>query len=209
VNYHSFRENDYLVFTQVLISRGSHSEALSLLAQLLEPAEAEERYASVIAILVLQSLIHQSKSRTDQAFQVLERALTLAEPEGYIRTFVDEGEPMRLLLLDYQLIIKKKIGIGIDNESLQLLQYTDKLLAAFPQPAPDDKTKDALLLERLNERELDVLRLIATGRSNKEIAEILVVAVSTVKWYINNLYSKLGAKSRTHALALAKELELI
>jgi len=209
VNHHSFRENDYLVFTQVLISRGRHSEALSLLAQLLEPAEAEGRYASVIAILVLQSVIYQSQSRVDLAFQALERALTLAEPEGYIRTFVDEGEPMRQMLLDFQTVIKKRISESVDSESLRFLKYTDKLLAAFSQPALDQRAKDESLLGPLNERELDVLRLIATGRNNKEIAEILMIAVSTVKWYINNLYSKLGAKSRTHALALAKELELI
>ena len=106
-------------------------------------------------------------------------------------------------------IAKMELGNGVDRVSIDLLTFTDKLLAAFSQPAPGEKTKDEPLLEPLNERELDVLRLIATGRSNKEIAEILVVALSTVKWYINNLYSKLGAKSRTHALALAKELELI
>jgi LuxR family maltose regulon positive regulatory protein len=89
------------------------------------------------------------------------------------------------------------------------LTYTDKLLAAFSQPALIENRKLETLSENLSEREQDILRLIAAGHSNQEIAAQLVLAQSTVKWYINSLYSKLGARSRTHAVALAKELELI
>jgi len=202
-------EYDYITLARVQMAQGRLDETRNLLARLLPPAVEAGRISRVIEILALQAVAAHAQQDEAKAMAALQNALTLAEPEGFVRSFIDESEPMRQLLLDYQSIIKKKIGNGIDNESLQLLQYTDKLLAAFSQLAPDEKTKDAPLLEPLNERELDVLRLIATGRSNKEIAEILVVAVSTVKWYINNLYSKLGAKSRTHALALAKELELI
>jgi len=210
------RESEYLTLVRVLIAWGRRDrdkqyliEAQHLLDLLMSAAETGGRVGSIIEILSLCALAYQVQDNHSSALTAFERALKLAEPEGYVRIFIDEGEPTRRLLLDYQSIIKKKIGNGIDNESLQLLEYTDKLLAAFSQFAPGEKTKDAPLLEPLNKRELDVLRLIATGRSNKEIAEILVVAVSTVKWYINNLYSKLGANSRTHALALAKELELI
>ncbi|MEJ2601596.1 MAG: LuxR C-terminal-related transcriptional regulator [Anaerolineales bacterium] len=202
-------EYDYITLARVQMAQGWLDEAQNLLARLLLPAEESGRVARVIEILALLAVIASVQQDNAGAITALERALSLAKPEGFVRSFVDEDEPMRQLLIDHQSIIKKKMGYGVDSESLQLLQYTDKLLAAFSQPGPDEKTKDAPLLEPLNERELDVLRLIATGRSNKEIAEILVVAVSTVKWYINNLYSKLGAKSRTHALALAKELELI
>jgi LuxR family maltose regulon positive regulatory protein len=164
---------------------------------------------SVIEILIIEALAFAAQGDQRRALTSLERALTLAEPEGYVRIFVDEGESMRQLLLDCQSTIKKKVGNDVNSESLHLLIYTDKLLAAFPQPASTLGTKNDTLIEPLSERELDILRLISTGRSNQDIAEILVIAQSTVKWYINSLYGKLGAKSRTHAVALAKELELI
>jgi len=187
---------------KMALAQGKNARAIEYLAQAHQQASQKGiRYAQ-IEIRILQALAVLDKKKSTV---YISDALVLAEPEGYIRIFVDEGEPMRLLLLDFQSIIKKKMSDGVDTESLRLLQYTDKLLAAFSQHVTDEKTKDA----SLNERELDVLRLVATGRSNKEIAEILVVTVSTVKWYINSLYSKLGAKSRTHALALARELELI
>lgn len=203
------REVEYLSFARVLNAQGRHGEALSLLDQLLQAAEAEERFGSVIGILVLQCLVVRKQGNTTHPLTLLERALTLAEPEDYLRTFIDEGEPMRLLLLDYQSTIKMKISDGGDGESLRLLTYTDKLLAAFSQPAPIEKPKYETIPETLSERERDILRLIAAGNSNLEIAEQMVLAQSTVKWYINSLYSKLGARSRTHALALARELELI
>jgi LuxR family maltose regulon positive regulatory protein len=208
-NHPGVREVEYLSFARVLNAHGRDAEAMSLLERLLDSAQTEERGGNAIGILVLQCLVIQAQGDTARALEHLERALNIAEPEGYIRTFVDEGEPMRLLLLDYQSMIKMKISDGVDSQSLHLLTYTDKLLAAFSPSAPVEKQKHETILEPISEREMDILRLIATGRTNQEIAVILVLAQSTVKWYINNLYSKLGAKSRTHALALAREFELI
>ena len=116
---------------------------------------------------------------------------------------------MRKLLLDYQTVIKKKIGGGLDGESLRFLTYTDKLLAAFPQPAFPKNSKLENMLEPLSDRELEILRLIATSCSNKEIADILVIAVSTVKSHINNAYSKLGARNRIQAVAIAQDMGLL
>jgi LuxR family maltose regulon positive regulatory protein len=194
---------------QVLIAQGKFEAAYDKLTVLAKKTQNTGHGNMYIKALTLQVLAADGLGNHTESMKVLKYVLTLAEPEGYVRIFVDEGEPMRQLILDYQENLKKELGNGVDRVSIDLLTFTDKLLAAFSQPVPGEKTKDEHLLEPLNERELDVLRLIATGRSNKEIAEILVVALSTVKWYINNLYSKLGAKSRTHALALAKELELI
>jgi LuxR family maltose regulon positive regulatory protein len=87
--------------------------------------------------------------------------------------------------------------------------YIDKLLAVFPQPNPAPKSSDGALPEPLSDRELDILRLIASGRSNQEIADILVIAVSTVKSHINNLYGKLGTNRRTEAIAIAREMGLL
>jgi LuxR family maltose regulon positive regulatory protein len=198
-----------ITLARLRLAQLKFSEASELLAQLREEAEAAERMGSVIELLMLEALVFAAQGARSRARTSLECALDIAEPEGYMRVFIDEGEPMRLLLLDYQAFIKKKIGDEVDSESLRFLIYVDKLLAAFSSPAHIEKSTHETSAETLSERELEVLRLIAAGYSNLEIAEQLVLAQSTVKWYINNLYSKLGAKSRTHALALAKELELI
>jgi LuxR family maltose regulon positive regulatory protein len=215
--YASFTEKDpafldefsMITLARLRLAQSRIAEANELLEQYREDAEAAERMGSVIEILILEAGASAAQGERHRALTSLGRALTLAEPEGYIRIFVDEGEPMRLLLLDYQSILKRKISDGVDNESFRLLTHTDKLLAAFSQPALIENPKLETLSENLSERELDILRFIAAGDSNLEIAEHMVLAQSTVKWYINSLYSKLGARSRTHAVALAKELELI
>jgi len=160
---------------------------------------------AIYEILALQALALQARGDTTQAQRVLEHALTSAEPEGYIRTFVDEGAPMAALLHAAQ-----ARGIVPD--------YTTKLLAAFPIP---DKVTGYLaspsalqplspsLVEPLSERELEVLRLVAAGLSNQAIAQRLVVALSTVKKHLNNINTKLDTQSRTQALARARELNLV
>ena len=116
---------------------------------------------------------------------------------------------MYLLIQEYQAFLKTKISYDVDGESLRLLAYTDKLLVAFPQSQTTDSTTNDSLPEPLSERELDVLQLIATGRTNQEIADILVIALSTVKSHINNIYGKLGTKRRTQAIAIARKRGLL
>ena len=203
------REVEYISYARILDAQGRRTEALSILERLLQSAQTEERNGNAITILTIQALVYQAQANTSRALECLERALTLAEPEGFVRTFVDEGEPMRLLLLDYQSIIKKQLSDGVDSESLRLLAYTDKLLAAFSQTVSDQKPGHETMVESLSERELDILRLIATGRSNQEIADILVIAMSTVKSHINSIYGKLSTNRRTQAVVIARDAGLL
>jgi LuxR family maltose regulon positive regulatory protein len=175
---------------------GEVHKAQALLARLLEGAEAGERTGSMIKILPLLALAFQAQGDVDRALSALSRVLILAEPEGYVRTFVDEGEPMARLL---RLALSR--GIAPD--------YVARLLAAFGQEAELMSPAVESLIEPLSKRELDVLRLIVAGLSNPEIADELVIAVSTVKTHINHIFGKLGVESRTRAVAKAQDLGLI
>ena len=136
-------------------------------------------------------------------------ALTLAGPEGYIRTFVDEGDTLQSLLLALANRLRRRAVPGQESTP-GLLAYTEKLLAAFaPPPSAAPPLKSTLLVEPLSQRELEVLRLIALGLSNREIAGKLVVGAGTVKTHINNIYRKLDVASRTQAVARARELSLL
>jgi LuxR family maltose regulon positive regulatory protein len=195
------REVEQMAVARVLIAEGQPGEALRLLALLLEASEASGRMGSMIKIMVLQALAFQVQGDEKQALSALEQALFLAEPEGYVRTFVDEGEPMARLL-------RRALTEGI------VPSYVSKLLAAFgesAQPAPPaaQALVDQPLVDPLTQRELEVLRLIAAGLSNREIAQELVVAVSTVKSHINHIYGKLEATNRVQAAARAREAGLL
>jgi ATP/maltotriose-dependent transcriptional regulator MalT len=116
---------------------------------------------------------------------------------------------MRLLLADLQSNLRQKIGATLDHGSPRLLAYANKLLAAFAGPDPAVTPKSESSTDSLNEREMEILRLIHAGLTNQEIADQIVIAVSTVKWHVNHLYAKLGVHTRTQALARAKELGLL
>jgi len=182
------------------VERAIH-EAMRLLERLLQAAEEGERTGSVIEILVLQALAHQAQANIPQAIDPLARALTLAEPEGYVRIFVDEGEPMRDLL-------RQAAAGGIGGS------YTRRLLAAFNEPAPpvsapSSPVAAAEFVEPLTAREVEILRLIAAGMRNQEIADQLFISLSTVKRHIANAYGKLDVSHRTEAVAKATELRLL
>jgi LuxR family maltose regulon positive regulatory protein len=132
------------------------------------------------------------------------RALALGEPEGYIRTFVDEGATVGELL-SATLEVRQRGHLDATRISTR---YLAKLLAVLAQESAAPGAVERLS-EPLSKRELDVLALIAAGKSNMEIASSLFVSMSTVKSHINNLYRKLGARSRTQAIARARELDLI
>jgi LuxR family maltose regulon positive regulatory protein len=189
---------------RVLLAQHKFDQALDLLAPLVQAAEAGGWLGAGIELLALQALALDSQGHADAALASLQRALEWAEPEGHIRIFVDEGEPMRLLLQ----------RMKDEGGTLRVKEYLGRLLTAFgEQPAsadfhPSFPTPQPLV-EPLSERELEVLRLIAQGDSNPEIAAKLVVAVSTVKTHVNNIFTKLGAQSRTQAVAHARELKLL
>jgi LuxR family maltose regulon positive regulatory protein len=151
-------------------------------------------------MLVVQALAHRAQGRVDAGLDPLERALTLAEPEGYVRTFVDEGEPMRDLL-------RHAVAAGISSA------YARRLLSAFEERTPAgfvlQTAAGAGLVEPLTAREVEIVRLVAAGMTNQEIAEQLVISLPTVKRHIANAYGKLGVGHRTEAVARANELGLL
>jgi LuxR family transcriptional regulator, maltose regulon positive regulatory protein len=203
------REFEHITLARVLLAEYQNNreepgilEALSLLDRLLKAAQDAKRMGSVLEILVAQVLVYQGKGSTSRAFKSLERALVLAQPQGYVRIFVDEGDLMRSLLLDFRVTIEKQPR-SYDHE---LRKYIDKLLSAFPQPKGMLKSGQ---IEPLSQRELDVLRLIAQGLSNRDISERLFLALSSVKGHNQIIFSKLQVQSRTEAIARARELGLL
>ena len=144
----------------------------------------------------------QAQGNRPQALAALERALTLAEPEGYVRIFVDEGEAMRLL-------IEKQSR----NRDHPLSGYVDKLLAAFAQPVAAPKSASIAItksdmIEPLSERELEVLKLLRSELSGPEIAQQLIVSLNTLRTHTKNIFNKLGVNNRRAAVRRAEELDL-
>jgi LuxR family maltose regulon positive regulatory protein len=203
------RKDEYLTLARVLFIQNKQEGIDGMLGRLMQAAEANQRMGDLIEILIQQALFYYAANQKAQAFQPLERALLLAEPEGYRRTFLDEGEPIRSLLADYHSVLRKKMSDSSDKAAFGLLVYTEKLLAAFSQPAPMPAQESGDGIEPLSEREVEILRLISMGLTNQEIASTLVIAVSTVKSHINSLYAKLGANRRTQAIAMARDLGLL
>jgi LuxR family maltose regulon positive regulatory protein len=190
------REKEYRVLARVLIAQGEAARALELLAHLVDLLETLKAEHSLISALALQALAFQAQDDEESALISLGRALVLAEAEGYVRAFVDEGQPMARLL-------QRALAQGIATE------YCRRLLPALGEMAGAPAPGQQSLVEPLTERELEVLGLIAAGLSNQEIADELVVAVSTVKTHINHLYGKLGVRSRVQAVAEAREVGLL
>jgi LuxR family maltose regulon positive regulatory protein len=198
------REVEHLVLARVLIAQDKPGEALRLLGRLLSAAHAAGRIGTVIEILVLQALLLQAEGATTRAVRILGDALSLAEPEGCVRIFVDEGAPIAALL-------RRVLSAGISPKYVGMLLSTLRQNAEDPQRLTEaDIPKDAqLMLELLSERELEVLRLIASGLSNGEIAQELYVTPGTAKRHAHNIYRKLEVRSRTQAIARARDLNLI
>src|SRR6266487_3028882 len=219
---HYLREFEHITLARVLLARytsnrADHSmlEAMGLLERLLQAAQEGERTGSVIEILVLQALARQMQGNISAALVPLERALTLAEPEGYVRIFVDEGPPMAVLLAKLHEHSRKRPRAALTNvplaymERLRALLRGERVQEGTSSAAPSAPTPAQPLLEPLTERELEVLRLIAAGLSNRAIAARLVLALSTVKSYVNTIYGKLQVESRTQAVARARALHLL
>ena len=172
----------------------SISDATRLLERLLRAAEEGARTGSVLDILVVQALAHQARGDIPAALAALQRALLLAEPEGYVRIFTDEGPPMASLLK-----AAAKQGIAPN--------YVGRLLAAINK-SEDLRPAKQGLVEPLSERELDVLRLLGTDLDGPDIARELIVSLNTVRTHTKNIYAKLGVNSRRAAVRRAQELNL-
>jgi LuxR family transcriptional regulator, maltose regulon positive regulatory protein len=190
------RDLEYTMLGRVYIAQGNLDEALLFLDKLLSVAERGELNGIVIEVLALKALALNLQGDTEEVTDLLRRALSLAEPEGYIHLFIDKGAPM-MDLLRYA----RSRGISIN--------YLGRLLEASEQVSVPPSAEFQTSPEFLGERELEVLCLIAAGMSNRRIAEELVIGQGTVKTHINNIYRKLDVQSRTQALARARELNLI
>jgi LuxR family maltose regulon positive regulatory protein len=205
------REAEYLTLARVWIAQGGArlQQAVELLDRLLADAEAKARMGSVVDILIARALAQWTQGARSGALATLERALTLAAPEGAIRRFVDAGAVMATMLHEAQ-----AVGIASD--------YIPRLLGAFAKnaggslqpnhaaaPPHPSSSSPQPLEEPLSMRELEVLRLIASGKSNAEVARTLVIAISTVKTHTNSIFAKLRVTSRTQAIALARDLQLL
>jgi LuxR family maltose regulon positive regulatory protein len=195
------REFEHITLARVLIARyqderaeRSVHEAIRLLDRLLRAAEEGERAGSVIEILVLRALAYQRHGDIPAALSCLERAVTLAEPEGYVRVFVDEGPPMASLLR----VAAKQQAAG---------NYVRQLLAAATETEQNGPVKQALI-EPLSERELDVLRLLGTELDGPAIARELMVSLNTVRTHTKHIYAKLAVTNRRAAVRRAAELDL-
>ncbi|MEO8392231.1 MAG: LuxR C-terminal-related transcriptional regulator, partial [Chloroflexota bacterium] len=196
------REFEHITLARVLLAQYKSdqtdhtvAEVIGLLERLLQAAEEGERTRSVIEILVLQALACQMQSDIPAALVSLERALIVAEPEGYVRLFVDEGAPIAALL-------EKTAKHGIAPN------YVRQLLTALGK-AEDRTPINQDLIDPLSERELDVLRLLGTDMSGPEIARQLVVSLSTLRTHTQNIYTKLGVNGRRTAVSRAEELGLL
>jgi LuxR family maltose regulon positive regulatory protein len=200
-------EYEYLTLARARLGEGDFTGVNELLERLLAAAETQKRAGSVIEILLTQALAHQAQSSQPQAVALLRRALALAEPEGYLRIFVDEGEAMHRLLLLFRSANESQAATSLHG-------YVDKIVAAFSPPAqstatPVTTSQGSLLIDPLTNRELEILRLIAAGQSNAEIGRRLYLALSTVKGHNLRIFGKLQAQNRTEAVARARKLDLL
>jgi LuxR family transcriptional regulator, maltose regulon positive regulatory protein len=206
------REPEYLVLARLLLAQHAPERALRLLDPLANAAAAQQRIDSLIQARALQALAFQATGDHRQALDVLAGALRLGWPEGYVRVFADEGPPMAALLRRL-VATRQRGGAGVGQQVP--MDYLGRVLRALQpagqRPAPLDReaTVMAGLVEPLTDRELEVLRLLAAGRRNREIADQLVVTLDTVKKHLSHIFDKLGATNRTQALAHARQLGLI
>jgi LuxR family transcriptional regulator, maltose regulon positive regulatory protein len=204
------REPAYLLLARVLLAQDRPGPALALLQRLLATAASQGRIGDVIEIQALRALALAARGDHAGALGALAEAVTLACPPGYVRVFADEGAPMRALLARLSVARKDQRAPARDIDP----GYLAGLLRACGQAsaAPSSRRAAAALAgmaEPLTDREVEVLRLLAAGRSNQRIAHELVVALDTVKKHVTHVLGKLGAANRTEAVARARQLGLI
>jgi LuxR family maltose regulon positive regulatory protein len=209
------RDKEYVTLVRGLIDTNQVSAALRWIDRLAAFAHDTNRRRSEVDMLVLRVIALQHQGEARAAHMALDRALVLAAPMGYVSIFLEEGAPMAALLQQA-------------HASSSVSSYVDKLLAAFSDAQTrrqgDKETREVSiptgslspslpasmsLVEPLSAREIEILRLIANGQSNQAIADTLIIALSTVKRHINNIYGKLAVQSRTQALLRARELQLL
>jgi LuxR family maltose regulon positive regulatory protein len=200
--YLPIHEVELSVLARLFLAEGKTEQALAVLEPLLQASRKTGRMRSTLKLMAQQAVTYDANEEKEQALSVLGNALALAVSEVFIRTFVDEGQPIARLL-------NEALNRGIEPD------YVSRLLAAFPigEPAQAELTKSSPdqteLIEPLSERELEVLQWIAEGLTNKEIADRLYLSLNTVKVHTRNIYGKLGVKNRTQAVARARTFGIL
>ncbi len=206
------REYEHVTLARVLLARHaadgsarSLADAVGLLQRLLASAEGAGRAGTVIEVLALQGLAHRAAGRHAEALTVTERALTMAEPEGYVRALAMHGEPMAALLtaLDRRRPDWAYLGRVLDATRSPAPERTPASPPASGRPAPDR------LVDPLTDRERDVMRLLASELDGPAIARQLVLSLNTVRTHTKNIYAKLGVTSRRAAVSRAHQLNLL
>ncbi len=201
-------ERQEVARARILLATDQPMAASQRLEPALQRATAGQRWGHVLEIRLLQALAHQRLHEESQALAALSEAVRLGEPEGYLRSFVEEGEAMAVLLCQ----------LREEQSQIGLTPYLDRVLAAFPKQhlahtsQPKRMAKQTLaqsLQEPLSERELQVLQLLAQGASNQEIAQTLVITVDTVKRHVSHIFVKLGVQNRVQAVRQAQKLGLL
>ena len=195
-----WNETPYLVLAAARIALGEVGQLPELLRHLAERAEAQGRTNNLINISALAALALMADGNDDDALGLLQKALSLARPEVYIRTFVDHGPAMKLLLRQAARTSAAK-------------DYINQLLDAFPSARSGGldpiNPQGASHGEHLNQREREILRLMAAGLSNPKIAGQLYLSLNTVKWYTRGIYGKLGVAGRAEAVNRARDLNAL
>ena len=196
------REAEHFTYARVLLAQKRPAEARTLLDQYERFARKGERYRSLITICILQARVRQALGHDEQAYACLEEALRLAAPEGYARAFLDEGQSILKLLPPVRHVAPAFVdaliaALGAEHQGAR------EVHPEHPDARPPS------LIEPLTGRELEVLQLVASGMSNGEIAGRLIITVGTVKTHVHNICGKLAVRSRTQAVARARELALI
>ena len=198
------RESGHLVLARVLLAQDRPGQALALLDRLHAAAVTQGRTGSLIETGALRALALAASGEETVAVTVLAEALLLACPQGYVRVFADEGPPMAALL--GRLIAAQRTGRAAAEVPLG---YLARLQRAFDPGQPARDPVPPGIIDPLTSRELEVLKMLAAGRSNQAIARELVVTLDTVKKHVGHVLGKLGAANRTEAVARARELSLI
>ena len=196
-------EIEDIVLARIYLNQYRCDEAINLLDRLIKEAEVGGRINPLIEMYIIKSLALKAQDNKTNAKFLLGKALTLAEPGGYIRIIVDEGEEIKQLLNE---ILKEKNSKTSNHLNLISIKYIKKLLLAFET---EKKQKKIIKEEILSNRELDTLELIAENLSNQEIADKLFISLNTVKTHVSKILDKLYADSRSEAVIKAKEQGII
>ncbi|MFN8467332.1 MAG: LuxR C-terminal-related transcriptional regulator [Caldilineaceae bacterium] len=211
------REAEHLIAVRVLLALNRTDEAYTLAAYVVKTAEDAERWKAVVEARLLAAQVLTAQGKQVEASKCLEGALLLAEPQGYVRTFVDEGRPIYDLLMHS---LGRSSGAPLQEYCAQLVaafgadgaEFAEQTVRQVPAAKASLANRPALvkgLVEPLSVRELELLQLVGAGFSNQEIADQLVITVGTVKSHLNHIFAKLGVEGRVRAANRARELALI